>query len=895
MRSVLQWTRHIRASYLADGCRCTPIKFYGIRTYAISTSGSVAPHGFGLPQLVQPKIPRRGKRTMTAAKLQDLPQGAIASQPIIPEERKDEPSVYPTVVQQAKNNMRKFDSCVLLTRVGGFYELYFEHADEYGPLLNLKVAQKRTVAGPVSMAGFPIMQLDRYLKILVQELAKYVAISEEFPASTAGKVRSGGLSFDRKVTRVVTPGTLIDENFMDPCVNNFLLAVYCGDEAFVTEPDVINDFDGPNAASVNGNVKAGTSPVGLAWLDLSTGDFFTQGTTFSSLSSVIARIDPREIILDAKFQSKPEYKLLLGVLRDFHHPLSFHSSNPCISRISDWTPMLEGTVKSTAEAEFTKEEIAAGSSLLDFVKAQLQGSTMKLQPPVRRQAIENMGIDKNSLRALEIKTTVRESVVKGSLLHAIRRTITKSGARLLTDWLVSPSTSLGVINSRLDLVSLFLNDAELREGIIVLLRSSYDSLRLIQKFSLGRGSADDLIAISRTIEATQGVIRLMSPCCSGSKCDSERAESDLRPAPQSKADAVSRIFARLSTDGPSTLARSINDAIDEEGLVQTHGREETEAKDMAFLTQNVLAGEGSLEDLESMPKKVRLSQSNKAQVLKEQEAEIDDVWIMRKTASHTLDRLHTSLNSLRGERIKLAEELRERLGSRETGGLPSRLTEQIGVSSLTLRWTPSLGHIAHIKGKDLSASLSSLGVTRSVSSSKSTRSFYLADWTKLGTSIDQVRTRIRAAEQEVFQDLRKQVVANLVKLRRNAVVLDELDVAISSAILADEQKLVRPILNNRTTHRIIGGSHPMVKLGLQENGRSFIRNDCFVGERERIWLITGPNMAGKSTFLRQNALISILAQMGSYVPADHAEIGIVDQIFSRVRKQGPWSYLRSTV
>ena len=145
-----------------------------------------------------------------------------------------------------------------------------------------------------------------------------------------------------------------------------------------------------------------------------------------------------------------------------------------------------------------------------------------------------------------------------------------------------------------------------------------------------------------------------------------------------------------------------------------------------------------------------------------------------------------------------------------------------------------------------------------------------------------MKLQIRAEESRVFQLLREQVVLNLVHLRRNATVLDQLDIACSFAVLAEEQRLVRPVVTEKLSHRIIGGRHPTVTLGLEEEGRAFVGNDCFVGENERIWLITGPNMGGKSTFLRQNALISILAQVGSFVPADHAEIGLVDQIFTRV-------------
>lgn len=209
--------------------------------------------------------------------------------------------------------------------------------------------------------------------------------------------------------------------------------------------------------------------------------------------------------------------------------------------------------------------------------------------------------------------------------------------------------------------------------------------------------------------------------------------------------------------------------------------------------------------------------------------------------------------------------------------------ESEGAQSLSLRWTPGTGHICHIKGtKDVRSSLQITNSTRDAKSTKSTRSFYRPEWSKLGGKIDQVKLQIRAEEQHVFQQLREQVILNLVKLRRNAMVLDELDIACSFAILAKEQGLVRPVLNLGLDHKIVGGRHPTVTLGLEEEGRAFVGNDCFLGEKERVWLITGPNMAGKSTFLRQNALISILAQVGSFVPANHAEIGLVDRIFSRV-------------
>lgn len=408
-----------------------------------------------------------------------------------------------------------------------------------------------------------------------------------------------------------------------------------------------------------------------------------------------------------------------------------------------------------------------------------------------------------------------------------------------------------VINERLDLVSIFIEDAELRENVTQLLKRSYDAQRLVQKFTLGRGDPDDLICLSRAIEASKEVRRVLST-----------KENDGADA--SAKYSLRIMIDRLHLDGPSKLADDILAAIDEEGLLQKQRMEDDTAAEAAVLAQEVTITEGMPEDVETLPKKVKTKKETTPAV-----EEQVDTWIMRRNASRRLHAMHEGLEKLHEEKSDLTVWLRDSVGS----------------SNLSLKWTPGLGHICHVKGPKITQeSLEELGVTRVVSSTKSTRSFYLPAWTELGGKMDQVKVQIRQEEQMIFERLRRGVILNLVKIRRNAAVMDELDVACSFASLAEEQKLVRPILNAGTSHRIVSGRHPTVKLGLEEQGRSFVSNDCFIGDddAERIWLITGPNMAGKSTFLRQNALITILAQVGSFVPAAFAELGIVDQIFSRI-------------
>lgn len=696
--------------------------------------------------------------------------------------------------------------------------------------------------------------------MLVQDLNQFVAISEEFANSPASTVKSGGLLFDRKVTRTITPGTLIDEKFMDPYENNFLLAIQPSpsEEA----PGRLEDDAIPlelRRGAVPSSIL--TKHVGLAWLDLSTGDFYTQSTTLGTLPSAAARIGPREIVMGEGLDLALK-EIILDKLELQRHVVTHHSFRAVCTTMSDWTPMLESEVPEKMRLDFTGEEVDAGNLLLEYVGERLQGSGIKLQPPLRRQDTDTMSIDKNSMRALEVLGTSKEGLGggKGSLLHTVRRTLTKSGTRLLRNWIASPSMSLQVINARLDLVSQLLHDCKFREKISNLLRRSHDSQRIVQKFSMGRGDADDLVSLLRTIEVTTGIATVLE-----SQITAPERDSTLSDDAQKARLSLRRFSHRLSLDGPNALAALITASIDEDGLMASHRSEENKNTDIVALAQDILQTEGSAEEQAAMPKLSRSKTPQRAAV--ELDPEEQDTWILRKTASPILERLHEALDGLRQEKLSLASYLRDELAAQ----------------SLTLRWTPGLGFICHVRGsKDVSASLKKSHATRDVKVTKSTRSFHHPTWTSLGTKIDQAKLRIRTEEQRVLQGLREQVVLNLVKLRRNAAVLDELDIGCSFATLAKEQNFVRPVLNLSLDHKIIGGRHPTVTLGLEEQGRAFVSNDCLIGEKERIWLITGPNMAGKSTFLRQNALISILAQVGSFVPAEHAEIGLVDQIFTRV-------------
>lgn len=253
---------------------------------------------------------------------------------------------------------------------------------------------------------------------MVQDLNQYVAIAEEFRNEATEKVKSGALMHDRKISRIVTPGTLIDESFMDPFTNNYILSIHVNvSNRLALHPKIL-----PCQPDV----------VGLAWLDLSTGQFFLQSTSLDALASHLARICPREIILDDDLQDNEEQHEILSSLVEDQHIVRYQKSHE-LKQMASWVSMLESPIPAKNANKFASVEIAAGSALLNYVETQLQGSNMKLQPPIHQ--LEVMGIDKHTMRALEIKKTMRDDHLTGSLLKVVRRTVTKEGARLLDVWL----------------------------------------------------------------------------------------------------------------------------------------------------------------------------------------------------------------------------------------------------------------------------------------------------------------------------------------------------------------------------------------------------------------------------------------------------------------------------
>lgn len=357
---------------------------------------------------------RRAKFT-----LDNLEQGLIDShgpmKPLPPIE--DAPKRYPTVIAQALDNITRLPNCVLFTRVGGFYELYFSHAEQWASRLGLKLAVKKTTAGNVPMAGFPFWHLEKFLKVMVVEEGQYVAICEEYPAGDLENMEpgeaqvkaEGGLLWERRIARIVTPGTLIDETWIEEGENHFLLAV-----------------------------EQREGEYGLAWADLGTGEVWCSQCQAIELAAELARIGPREVVVP---EGGVEEEAVKRGEQAAAYVVTTHQGDmsqvKAAGKVQKWAEVAvdDQDVDNEALKKLKKLEFAAAVRLLDYVESRLPGIRVKLQTPVPRKSSEVMGIDVNSMRGLEIKTTLRDGGSKGSLLHTINRTVTRGGKRLLGNWL----------------------------------------------------------------------------------------------------------------------------------------------------------------------------------------------------------------------------------------------------------------------------------------------------------------------------------------------------------------------------------------------------------------------------------------------------------------------------
>jgi DNA mismatch repair ATPase MutS len=289
---------------------------------------------------------------------------------------------------------------MILSRHSLLSQSYFDQAPEVARLLGIKLASRSWGGSRVHMCGFPLAHLDRHLKVLVAQGKRFVALCEEFR-------RVDGF-FDRRVVRIVTPGTLIDESFLNQFENNYLLSI---------------SPIGPS------------TEVGLAWIDVSTGEFFSQSTTLDSLRDDLVRIGPREVVLHKSIEGQQEHPLHQALGEESAAAITYVEPNSTRSPTTSLAEDAYDPQDLSTPPVYTEQETSAVQLLTTFLQSHLLELMPELASPTRESRDTRMQIDSHTLRALEIKEAMREGGVTGSLLSTIKRTVTNGGTRLLARWL----------------------------------------------------------------------------------------------------------------------------------------------------------------------------------------------------------------------------------------------------------------------------------------------------------------------------------------------------------------------------------------------------------------------------------------------------------------------------
>ena len=678
------------------------------------------------------------------------------------------PAVTPMMAQYLEIKQAN-PECLLFYRMGDFYELFFEDAVKASAALDITLTKRGHHAGEeIPMCGVPVHSADGYLQRLIRSGYK-VAVCEQMEDPAEAKKRGSKSVVRRAVVRLVTSGTITEDSLLDAKAHNYLAAL-----------------------------AMAAGEMGLAWMDVSTGEFRVQPVSDATLGAVLARIAPGEVILPEKLLERPELFELLGDWRSALSPLPgsrFDSENGR-KRLES----LYGVAALDGFGAFGRPELAAAGALVDYVELTQVGKLPRLDPPRRLAADAVMEIDAATRRNLELARTLTGER-KGSLLSVIDRTVTGGGARLLASRMAAPLTDPAAIDARLDMVQFFLDEGALRDSLRSVLRGSPDVERSLSRLTLGRGGPRDLAAIGEALQRTEAIRAEMAP---------------LAP--------------------PAGVGKALEDFGHHEGLRDRLDR--ALAQDLPLLAR--------------------------------------DGGFIAAGYAPQLD----ELRQLRDESRRLI------------ANLEARYRKETGIGSLKIRHNNVLGYFIEVTpihadkmGEDFIHRQTLAGAVR----------YSTVELADLARSISEAADKALAVELQLFDDLVGEVTGRAEPLARMAAALARLDVAAAGAELAAERRYSRPVVDESREFLIEGGRHPVVEAALEAaHDNAFVANNCDLAEDRRLWLVTGPNMAGKSTFLRQNALITVLAQAGMYVPAAAAQIGVVDRLFSRVGAADDLARGRST-
>ena len=641
----------------------------------------------------------------------------------------------------------KHPDAVMLFRCGDFYETYSEDAIVASEILGITLTKRANgQAKHVEMAGFPFHALDTYLPKLVRA-GKRVAICDQLedPKMTKKLVKRG-------ITELVTPGVAINDNVLSYKENNFLAAVHFG-----------------------------KTVCGVAFLDISTGEFLTAEGPFDYIDKLLNNFAPKEVLFErgkrGMFEGNFGSKFFTFELEDW----VFNETSSREKLLKHFeTKNLKGF-----GVEHLKNGIIASGAILQYLDMTQHYQIGHITSLSRIEEDRYVRLDKFTVRSLELLGSMNEGGT--SLLGVIDKTISPMGARLLKRWVVFPLKDEKPINERLDVVEYFFREPDFKDFFEEKLHLIGDLERIVSKAAVGRISPREVVQLKVALQAIEPI---KNACLNADN------------------ESLRRIGEHLN------LCESIRDRI--------------------------------------------------AREIK------NDPPLLVNKGGVIADGIHTELDELRQIAYSGKDYLLQ---------MQQRESERTEIPSLKIAYNNVFGYYIEVRNTH--------------------KDKVPADWIRKQTLVNAERyitqelkeyeekilgaeDKIMALETKLYNDLVLDLSDYIPAIQINATQIARLDCLLAFANVARENKYIRPVIDDSDVIDIRQGRHPVIEKQLPI-GEKYIANDVYLdSETQQIIIITGPNMAGKSALLRQTALITLLAQIGCFVPADSARIGMVDKIFTRV-------------
>ncbi|WP_311370247.1 DNA mismatch repair protein MutS [Anaerococcus hydrogenalis] len=647
-----------------------------------------------------------------------------------------------------------FKDSLLLYRVGDFYEAFFTDAITISKTLQLALTGKECGHDKrAPMCGVPHHVIDTYINKLVKNGYKVALCDQvEDPKKAKGLVK-------RAITRVISPGTVVDLESLDKKDNNFLLSIF------------ENKFG-----------------IGACFADISTGKLMTfeiksdKDSSANKLINEIEKISPSEIIINSNFTNKKVLDYL-----DLNKETLINK----IDETDNYKSLSKNVFKHLGERNFEKVKnlrisLIAISNLLDYIYKYHKNNLAHLNKIEILEISSYMQLDANTRRNLELHTNIDKKGKENSLFKLIDKADTVMGSRLLNEWLERPLIDKEKIEKRLDLVEYFYLNTDISHKITFYLDDIYDLERIIGKISYQRANARDFISLKTSLRNIPEFKKYLS------KLDNKDIVSFSKNIPD-----VSNIYEILDKS-------IINDA-------------------PIVITEGGIIKEGFNDDLDKLKESSISAEKDLINYEKDEK---------EKTG---ISKLKINYNKNNGYSIEVTKA--------NTHLVPDYYIRKQTLKNQERYTTEKLEELSNLI---------------------------------LGSS-----DKINELEYKIFGEIREFILDNTKKLQYLSKLISIIDSLNSLAKLAIENNYKKPIITNDNTIKIKDGRHPVIEKNLKEN--EFIANDTDIGEDNNlIQIITGPNMAGKSTYMRQMAIIIILAQMGSFVPCQSASISVCDKVFTRI-------------